>query len=89
MERSCSDDAKCRADARAERGAVVRADGCAENGSDAEMGCRNEVQKWIAETVQNLPLIGCTEKMAPMQIGLQMSVQIHMQSFVQKNEKSS
>ena len=42
----------------AEPRAELRADGCGEKWQR----CRNKWQKWIAETVQNLALIGWAEK---------------------------
>ena len=38
------------------------AEGCAEKWHRCRNGCRNELQKWVAETVQNLAQIGCAEK---------------------------
>jgi hypothetical protein len=47
------------------------------NGSDAETVCRNELQKWLAETVQMSVQVSvqmvCRKK-APMQIFVQMEV---------------
>jgi hypothetical protein len=51
--------------------AVVLADDYAEKWHRCRNICRNELQKWFAETVQNLLLIGCAEKMAEMQKHLQ------------------
>jgi hypothetical protein len=63
-----------RADTYAEFRAESRAELCADGFAETGQRCRNELQKWIAETVENLALVGGAEKMAAMQKHLQIAM---------------